>query len=232
MKYVRYNIGVSEKEKRELSQEELDWFFKGISERYGYIQILFELLLYTGMRVSELCSLRWKDFSSDYSLLEVRNNLTRYQDETGKYVQNFTTPKTKGSKRIIPIMEHLKPKLSKYKEECREQFERYGLILTDNNLVFIPDISGGVEKPYNRNMVSNIIRTTIGYIEKRYNVFIEDFTPHHFRHKFVSVAMRQQMPLRDLMEITGHTEVKTVLKYSHTRYEHLINSINTLPKMF
>ena len=82
-------------------------------------------------------------------------------------------------------------------------------------------------------LLSNVIRTTIKFVKTTYNYEIEDFTPHYFRHKFVSVAIREKMPLKDLMIIVGHVEVNTLLKtYTHTADEFLMNSVNSLPKMF
>lgn len=232
MRYVNYNVGKDEQEKRELSDVELHWFFRGLKERYGRAELMFKILLYTGMRVSEVCALRWKNISKDFKFITVISNITKYRDENGQYIKSFCTPKTKGSKRTIPIVEHLQKEVQLYKDECKEQFKRYGLTMSEDNLVFIPDIGEDPDIPYDRGRISNIIRTNIKYVEKTYNVHIEDFTPHYFRHKFISVAVKQQMSLKDLMSITGHTEVKTVMKYAHTQNKHLLESINKLPKMY
>lgn len=105
-------------------------------------------------------------------------------------------------------------------------------MITDDSLVFIPDINDP-ETPYNRSRIANIIRTTIQYVKTTYNYTIEDFTPHYFRHKFISVAIREKMPLKDLMTIVGHVEVNTLLKtYTHTADEYLMTSINSLPMMY
>ena len=232
MRYVNGNIGRSEGIKRELSSTELHWFFKGVNERYGQVSLLFELLLYTGMRVSELCSLRWKDIEEDFRFLHVENSLTRYQDETGKYIQCFTSPKTKSSRRCIPVIEHLQDKIRNFKDECAVRATQFGVKMTDDSLVFIPDIKDP-EIPYDRGRISNIIRTTIRYVKNTYNYSIEDFTPHYFRHKFISVAIREKMPIKDLMTIVGHVEVNTLLKtYTHTADEYLMASINALPNMY
>lgn len=126
MKYVSCNLGKSEEIKRELSSVELHWFFKGINERYGRLSFLFELLLYTGMRISELCSLRWKDIEDDFRFLHVENNLTHYQDETGKYIQCFTTPKTQSSRRCIPVAEHLQDKFKQHRDDNEIRAKQFG----------------------------------------------------------------------------------------------------------
>lgn len=232
MKYVDCNMGKAEGIKRELGSTELHWFFRGISERYGRLKFLFELLLYSGMRVSELCALTWKDVEEDFRFMHIQNNLTRYQDETGRYIKAFTTPKTQSSYRCVPIAEHLQDKFKEYEKDYYSVSELFSVTLTKNNLVFIPNLREP-ENPYDRGKISNIIRTTIKYVQDTYNYEIEDFTPHYFRHKFISVAIREKMPLKDLMTIVGHVEVETLLKiYTHTADEYLYESISSMPVMY
>ncbi len=45
---------------------------------------------------------------------------------------------------------------------------------------------------------------SIKYVMATYNYEIEGFTPYCFRHKFISVAIRENMLLKDLMTIVGH----------------------------
>ena len=52
-------MGENKKTKRALTQDELNWFFRGLDERYPKNKFMFQLMLVTGIRVNELTALRW-----------------------------------------------------------------------------------------------------------------------------------------------------------------------------
>ena len=61
-------------------------------------------LLGTGMRVSELCGLKWADFQSDGIHVE-RVNMTIQDWRNDGYINVETLPKTTRGKRVIPLMQ-------------------------------------------------------------------------------------------------------------------------------
>lgn len=66
-----------------------------------------QLLLFTGMRVSELCGLKWQDFQED-GLHVDRINMTIKDLQEDGYVNVTTPPKTKAGKRVIPLTPQLR----------------------------------------------------------------------------------------------------------------------------
>lgn len=56
-------------------------------------------LIYTGMRVGELCGLRWDDFSKDFSVIRIDESIT------DKIFENST--KTQYSERSLPLNVYL-----------------------------------------------------------------------------------------------------------------------------
>lgn len=73
-------MGREFKEKRALTNEEINWFFRGLSERDPNYKFLFQLMLSTGLRVNELTALRWKNVSSDFKFILVEATTTFYYD--------------------------------------------------------------------------------------------------------------------------------------------------------
>ena len=85
--------------------------------------------LYTGLRSGELRALRWSDIDLDSRLLRVR----RSWDDNGSEVE----PKTKGSRRTVPVV----PRLVKALERHRELTGRGG-----DDLVFGRTASAPLER--------------------------------------------------------------------------------------
>lgn len=80
------------------------------------------ICLYTGLRIGEICAMKWKDIDLDKREIYVKNTLQRsYEKEGDKTKIIIDTPKTKNSIRSIPISNKLyvilKELKSKYTEE-------------------------------------------------------------------------------------------------------------------
>ena len=61
------------------------------------------LTIHTGLRIGELCALRWSDINFDTQLLHINKTMIRtYTKEDGSKL-NITAPKTRSSIRTIPL---------------------------------------------------------------------------------------------------------------------------------
>ncbi|MDO4296509.1 MAG: site-specific integrase, partial [bacterium] len=75
--------------------------------------------LFTGLRVGEICALRWEDISFLEQTIYVRHTLQRVQDKSGNGAKTkiiMSTPKSSCSIRTIPIPEELSIILAAYKK--------------------------------------------------------------------------------------------------------------------
>ncbi len=158
------------------------------------------LALYTGLRLGELCALRWEDISTERGTLEVRHTLSRIADagEGGaKTKLVIGPPKTAASRRVIPLSMTLNALLS-----ARRPPEG-GLYLLTGSPQFI--------EPRN-------------YYQK-YRAFLEaqGIPPHTFhalRHTFATRCVEKGFDPKVLSEILGHTNVKITLdRYVHPSLE-------------
>lgn len=93
----------SEKEiPKYLEKEELALFLetakeKGLDRDY----IIFLCLAYTGIRIGELCSLKWRDIDFEEQTISITKTLYNPKNNIREY--HLLTPKTKSSKRKIDI---------------------------------------------------------------------------------------------------------------------------------
>lgn len=85
--------------------------------------------LYSGLRIGEMCALRWSDINFEDNLINITHTLQRvYVDRTDTKVI-IGNPKTQKSIRKIPIA---KPLLSKLKE-IQPYYPKEAYILTRQN---------------------------------------------------------------------------------------------------
>lgn len=82
-------------------------------------QLGVSLVLYTGLRIGELCALTWKDIDTEQGILKVTKTLQRIKDvdENSPFKTKIIidTPKSKNSVREIPIPSFLLESLKKEK---------------------------------------------------------------------------------------------------------------------
>lgn len=145
---------------------------------------VMELLFGTGIRVSELCSLKYCDIGVDFSSIRVYG---------------------KGSKeRSIQIMNHdIKKALEEY----------YG--------VFMPDIRRAgfffINRLGNR-LSEQSVRLMIRKYRNECNI-TKNITPHMFRHTFATLLLEQDVDIKYIQNLLGHSSIMTTQIYTHVSSE-------------
>lgn len=97
---------------------------------------LFLLAIETGTRPGEYLALQWKDIDLDAGTVSIRRSL-KARAGGGFY---FTEPKTKGSRRLIPISPTLANALRNHRRAQAENIMRRRDHYQDNGLVFPNDV--------------------------------------------------------------------------------------------
>ena len=165
--------------------------------------ICFEVLYWTGMREGELLALSPADIDFDNKLISINRT---YQRIGGKDV--FTSPKTRKSKRKIPIPDFLCQELSDYIQS------RYML---DADERLFP-----VTKSYlSHEMIRGCKKTGA----KKIRI-------HDIRHSHASLLINQGCDALMLADRLGHEKVSTTLNtYSHLfphKQQELVHSLESL----
>ena len=161
------------------------------------------LSLYAGLRIGEVCALKWTDVNLETSVITV--NTTQARTENGL---EYTSPKSKSSKREIPIPELLWEKLNAI--PCKSFF-----VLSQK-----------------KRAVD--IRTYRRYFKKILKFAeLPDIKFHSLRHTFSTRALEVGMDYKTLSEILGHSGVGITLDlYAHSLQEHKRNEMNKLSRIF
>ena len=165
--------------------------------------ICFEVLYWTGMREGELLALSPADIDLDNKTISINRT---YQRIEGKDV--FTSPKTRKSKRKIPIPDFLCQELSDYIQS------RYML---DADERLFP-----VTKSYlSHEMIRGCKKTGV----KKIRI-------HDIRHSYASLLINQGCDALMLADRLGHEKVSTTLNtYSHLfphKQQELVHSLESL----
>lgn len=102
-------VYMSEQQVREFSKEALSYAYGSSKLKYRYGPA-FVFLIYTGLRVGELCVLQWKDFDLEKKTVSITKNLMEIynrdygagREKAAQYTTKISTTKTR-STRIVPL---------------------------------------------------------------------------------------------------------------------------------
>ena len=165
--------------------------------------ICFEVLYWTGMREGELLALSPADIDLDNKTISINRT---YQRIEGKDV--FTSPKTRKSKRKIPIPDFLCQELSDYIQS------RY-MLDADERLF-----------PVTKSYLSHEM------IRGCKNTGVKKIRIHDIRHSHASLLINQGCDALMLADRLGHEKVSTTLNtYSHLfphKQQELMHSLESL----
>lgn len=165
--------------------------------------ICFEVLYWTGMREGELLALSLADIDFDNKTISINRTYLRIE---GKDV--FTSPKTRKSKRKIPIPDFLCQELSDYIQS------RY-MLDADERLF-----------PVTKSYLSHEM------IRGCKNTGVKKIRIHDIRHSHASLLINQGCDALMLADRLGHEKVSTTLNtYSHLfphKQQELVHSLESL----
>lgn len=190
-------------------QEKLESFLFGKSD-----PLCFGVLaaLYGGLRIGEVCALRWEDFHFESGTLCINKTLIRIRDVAPNAVSKtkllIETPKTDAADRVIPLPEFLMCYLKKYQKDPK------CYLLTGTERYLEPR------------------RYLMKYKKMLRQAGMEEITFHALRHTFATRCVENGFDAKSLSEILGHANVNTTLqRYVHPSMEQKKEQMNMLGKI-
>ena len=197
---------------RVLSKTEQDKLCQYLFSDLDACNIGILVCLFTGLRVGEICALRWEDISFADHTLRVHNTLQRVQNRSGSGPKTkiiVTTPKSDCSIRTIPIPESLVRILIKHQTSPK------GYLLTNCESKFVEP----------RTMQNRFKRAL-----KRSGIESANF--HAIRHTFATRCIELGFDVKTLSEILGHATVNiTMNRYVHPTLELKKESMERLSSL-
>ncbi|WP_162307208.1 tyrosine-type recombinase/integrase [Schaedlerella arabinosiphila] len=170
------------------------------------------LCLFTGIRVGELCAIKWDDIDISEKKLSVRKTLQRLRTskpEGCKTEVKLLEPKSSSSVRDIPLPDALMELLEKF-------YISGAFLLTGENSRFI-------EPRTMQNRFKKIIAAC----------GIQDANFHTTRHTFATRCIELGFDVKSLSEILGHANVAiTMNRYVHPSMELKRENMNRFSDLF
>ncbi len=165
------------------------------------------LSLYTGLRIGEVCAMKWSDIDLDKRILTVNHTIQRIQNFEGgnKTRLVITEPKSVHSKRTIPIPDGIIPLLKRFQGD-KESF-----------------ILSGTDKPVEPRTMQNRFAAILK------NENLPSVHYHSLRHAFATRAVEVGFDIKTLSEILGHSSVELTLNlYVHSSLERKRTCMNLM----
>lgn len=170
------------------------------------------LALYSGLRIGELCALKWEDIDFKKNIINVSKTLQRVYIKSKNNNESkiiITTPKTKNANRIIPIncefaiiLKQIKTKNNDYLLSCTEKF---------------------IEPRTYRKYFDRML--------KKNNIDHINF--HSLRHTFATNCIRLGVDYKTVSELLGHSTVNITLNlYVHPQLAQKKKCIDLICKEF
>ncbi|MGQ0332758.1 site-specific integrase (plasmid) [Citrobacter portucalensis] len=173
------------------------------------------ICLYAGLRIGELCGLKWDSINFDRKTIEIKNSLNRvitYDGGVKKTTLVETAPKTKKSRRTIPIPPFLCQLLKAMKRKSNSEY-----VVSMKN--------GKAVEPRMMQIVYTKLLKAAG---------MDYVSFHTLRHTFATRAIEAGADVKTVSEILGHANTMiTVNRYAHSLFEQkrkLMDKLNALYK--
>ena len=164
--------------------------------------------MYAGLRIGEVCALKWEDIDFENRIINVTHTLQRVYVSRRNTKVIYTTPKTQKSLRKIPINNNLYVILKVFSKN----YDKGDFILSGDKNKWIEPIA---------------YRYTYKKILKSAKVTYKKY--HTLRHTFATRCINVGMDVKSLSEILGHSNVTITLNtYVHSSFATKNKFINRL----
>ena len=200
----------SKKEMRVLTREEQTKFARFLLDDMDACKFGILLALLTGIRIGELCALRWENISLRDNTIKISSTMQRLKDmnldREAKTKIVIGSPKSDTSNRTIPISDYAAELCVKMNPQSPTAF-----ILTGTSDYMEP--------------------RTLQYRMEKYTVGcgLEGVHFHTLRHTFATRCVEVGFEIKSLSEILGHANTTITLdRYVHSSMELKRDNMNKL----
>ena len=195
---------IAEKEIKVFSRRDQERLQQNILDSQDYRDFGVLICLFTGIRLGELCALRWECVDFKRKMLYIRVSVGRVKDfskgATSKTRIVETEPKTAKSKRGIPLPAFLYRKLKEMKEGSKSKY-------------IIPSKADD-DAPIQPRTMQHVYKRLLARAKLDYVNF------HTLRHTFATRCVEQNADIKSLSEILGHSNINITLnRYVHSLIE-------------
>ncbi len=179
-----------------LTEKEIKQLFEANMARTDNLkyrdQAILELLYASGLRASEIISLKYQN-------IDMKNRVIRVVGKGNK-------------QRIVPFSVSAKSAINNYLEQTRNNLLAKNKTNAINTYLFLNNNG----KPLTSRGLEYILKE----IEKKSNCYMK-LHPHKLRHSFATTMLANGADLRVIQELMGHESIGTTQIYTHVSYTQM-----------
>lgn len=183
-----------------------------IESNFTFKNLGIYLCLSSGLRIGELCALKWEDLDIENGVITVRKTIQRIYivDEGRKRTEIvIDTPKTKNSIRDIPMTSDLLSVIKPLKK-----------VVNNDYYVLTNDVKPTEPRTY-RNYYKRLMK----------KLDIPELKFHGLRHSFATRCIESKCDYKTVSVILGHSNISTTLNlYVHPNLEQKKKCINQMKR--
>lgn len=210
-------IEAGEKLPEFMEKEELARFLKAIPDHGLDFQDypIFVTLAYTGIRVGELCALKWSDLDKEYKTLSITKTLDNEKNNTKEY--RLVPPKTRSSIRVVEISDTVLRALEEQKKNQNLIKMKHRDTYHDGDFIFAK--INDRYKLYGYPFMQKDIGTRMRRLLKIAGLN-QALSPHSLRHTHTSLLAAAGVSLETIQDRLGHkNDEMTRTVYLHVTKE-------------
>lgn len=183
-----------------------------IQENFTFRNLGIYICLCAGMRIGEICALKWEDIDTESGIISVKKTIQRVYMIEGeeRYTELILdSPKTKNSIRDIPMTRDLLKLLKPLKR-----------IMNNNNFVLTNESKPTEPRTY-RNYYKQFMQ----------EIGVPILKFHGLRHSFATRCIESKCDYKTVSVILGHSNISTTLNlYVHPNMEQKKKCIDQMVK--
>lgn len=198
---VKFPTERERKEVQVLSRNSQQRIMRHLKENLSPMNLGIYICLCTGLRIGEICALKWEDIDMDSGMIRISKTIQRI------YVKNGTdchteviidTPKTMNSMRMIPIPRDLRRMLHAHRRSA------------DGKCFLITNSPRPVEPRTYRNYYNKLMN----------ELKMPKLKFHSLRHSFATRCIESRCDYKTVSALLGHSNISTTLNlYVHPNME-------------
>ena len=205
------------KEMKCLSPIETRKFLEAAKESKWFV--LFLLVIESGLRPEEYLGLQWKDVDFEQRCISIRRAVIE-KEKGGFY---FTEPKTKKSRRKIPISNTVLSALKSHKRKQLEYRMKLGAVYQNNDLVFASEVGTPLQR---KNLTDRHFKPLIKKAK------VTNIRLYDLRHTTATLLLSAGENPKVVSERLGHASIVLTLDtYSHVLPTMQKSATDKLEKM-
>lgn len=185
-----------------------------VKEHFTFQNLGIYICLNSGLRIGEVCALRWNDIDISSGVIHVNKTLQRIYmvDGETRYTELIEdVPKTKNSIREVPMTHNLLALVRPLKKVVRGDF-------------YVLSNAPKPIEPRTYRVYFNKLQQQLGLPRMRF---------HGLRHSFATRCIESKCDYKTVSVLLGHSNISTTLNlYVHPNLEQKKKCIDTMNKLF